>query len=785
MPKNLSPDGAGLPAASPLLRLAGGFMRRPAPGLVALSIPTLFFCLLIPRLELRTDGAALYPVGDATIVRDEADRALFREPEQVVVLVTSTAGGPPLASIEGLRYLDRIQKMLQDLPAARSDGVRSIVDLLAPPPGIRPYLKTLPETPEELAALLDRLRRHPLAGGLFLSADGAAAAFYVQLAESASFEELIGGLRAVIEGERASPFSLRLTGPAIAEAALGDSVLRDLAWLTPLMVLAIAGLLFLSLGSAGGVLVPLIEVLGVLVWTLGTMALFGVPVTLVTTILPVVLMAMAVLDEVHLLERFQGRMAAEEAASAPAAPDRAGLANALLGALGDLERPIVLTSVTTAIGFLSFLTASIVPMRHFGLFAALGILLAMALTFTLVPALIMSLPPSWFLARRRTSPSSGRWRGRLERLLTGRGDLAFAAGLGLVALSLPGLLRLEIQDAWIDNFDPRAPLVTAARELDAKFWGSYRFDVVLTSDQPGFFHRPQGVALAEEVVRVARQGPDVRGVVSYLVPFHILAEAWEEASDVLSRLPEDRISAMAAWVGIVKYRIDQLQFVTEDERAARVRIFIDRPDYRRGKALREYLSAHLPAVTGAAGVRFHLSGELPVAVAVVDAIVSNQLRSIGWTAAGVWLLLAVAFRDLRRASALMAPVLAAACLVVGAMGYLGTPLGIATSMFTALTIGVGVDFAQHFSHRYWRQRSRTRDHRKAVRESLRTSGKALLWSATVLCLGFLVLAFSALAPNRDLGLLLAAAMLASYGTTLLLLPALLQRLRRPKSAAED
>ena len=185
--------------------------------------------------------------------------------------------------------------------------------------------------------------------------------------------------------------------------------------------------------------------------------------------------------------------------------------------------------------------------------------------------------------------------------------------------------------------------------------------------------------------------------------------------------------------------------------------------------------SRLPAIAARHHARFHLSGDLPAGLAVVGAIVGNQLESIGWVTVLIAVTLLVSFRSLRRTAVVMAPVLAATLALFGALGYAGIPLGIATSMFAALTLGAGVDFGLHYAYAYWRERRAGHDHDGAVLATLATAGRGVLWNALVLAFGFLVLAFSALKPNASLGLLLAAAMLASYGATIVFLPELLRR----------
>ena len=148
---------------------------------------------------------------------------------------------------------------------------------------------------------------------------------------------------------------------------------KDLRVLVPVVVVVMALLLAWVFRSPGGVLVPLAQVVLVLIWTLGLMGWLGVPITLVTTLLPVVLMTVTVLDEMHLLVRLRSKR--RPGSEAPLAP-------AVDAALGEIARPVVSTSVTSALAFLSFLSASLPPVRDFGIFAAVGTLIAMMLPYS-------------------------------------------------------------------------------------------------------------------------------------------------------------------------------------------------------------------------------------------------------------------------------------------------------------------------------------------------------------------------------------------------------------------
>lgn len=756
-----------------LFRLATLCLARPRATLLAGGMVTALLASGLPRLELRTDGRAIYPTGNPVVEQSERDAETFQDPSQVIVLVSARPGGPPVASTAGLLFLQDIDRDLRALPVVRSRGVRSLASLKDPAtrrgalPSVRDYLDEIPSDPAGLEALLARIRLHPLAEGLFLAADGSAAALYAPLAQDLPRSEAVDDLERWAERRTGAGFDIRLTGPVVAEVSLGRKVLRDLAWTIPAMLAVMAVLLFVCLRTRGAVLAVLAEVSVVLVCILGLMGHLGIPVTLVTTIMPIVLLVMAVADEVHFLERLQSFQGERMSASPADRRASAGLA------LQQVERPMTLTSLTTVAGFLAFPASDIVPLRDFGLLAAGGILLALLSSFTLIPALVVSLPLSWWRPIARKAAAPERALSRFESWICRHEGAAFGIGAGLVLAAVPGIFFLAVQDSWIDNFHRSSPVASAHRIFNEKLWGTYRFDIVLTSREPQRFRQPEGVRLVEEVVRAASTAPHAGGVVSYLTSLRLLSDLTGKTREI-SQLPPDDLRTLNALALLLRNSLDMDQLLTRDARSARVRIHVKDADYRHGLEIRRHLERSLAPLLAGRGVTAHFSGDLPIAVEVVRAISTSQLASIGWSLAGIALLLTLAFRSVLRSAVVLAPVLAAAAVVFGALGYLGMPLGVASSMFLALSIGSGIDFALHLAHAYGDARTGGAEHAGAVQSSLATAGRAVRWNALVLGLGFLILALSSLKPNRVLGILLGAAMLAAYLMTLLLLPRLLE-----------
>ncbi len=758
-------------AAFGLLRLADIAAAQPRRCLLAGLLLTLAAALGLTRMEIRTDGKALYPPADPIVRQSKMDREVFANPELAIVLVSETPEGPRLLSHEGLAILRALDQGLRRLEGVRASGVRSLASLrdLRFEGDRMQTDRLLDGVPAEASVFrewLARMRSLPLVEGTLLSTDGRQAAIYLPLSLAGERESFLRALREHLD-RTALPFELLPTGPLMAETLLGESLLRDLEKLIPLMVLVISLLLIFFLRSLGGLLIPFVAVMLVLLWTLGVAGWLGMPLTLATALLPILLMAMAITDELHLLERLQAKVAAQKPAPGNIYPA------ALRPALEELRRPIVITSWTSACGLLAFLASPIEALRHFGLASAGGILLAMVVTFSVVPAVIVLLPVSWFRPQRKT--------GRPLSPEPASNPALWRLGLGvaLVLVAIPGILRLRVEDNWIHNFDPDSEIVAAEERFNQGFWGTHSLDVVLKGPA-GFFFQPHGVALAQALEMGLRGLDGVAGQSNYLDLLRFVAQATgEEAS-----LTEERADRLGDWVTLAMMGEDPLgmvSFVTPNGSSARLRLHLKGESYARDRALAGTVQNLLDESLSGVPVRAHISGDIPVGLAMVRSIVESQLRSTGIALLLIAAVLGLAFRHPLHTVLVLLPVAGAALLVLGTMGYLGMPLGVASSMFVGLTLGVGVDFGCHFiaGFEHWRRRTESR---KALARTEQSAGKAIRWNALVLALGFLVLALSALAPNRGLGLLLAAALIASFALTRLLLPPLLVRRREPREA---
>ncbi len=771
----------------------------------------------LPRLELRTDGRALVPAGAPAVHADLEIRERFGIRDPIAVVLGSDHPG----GVFNPATLRRVR----DLTAAylRLHGVRPVDVLsLATAQGFRVWpgtldfrtlLEPLPETPAELARLRDDLRRIELYDGILISRDSSAAAILIGTPPGIDRVALVGEVRRIAaatpRGDLDHP--TEITGAPAAEALLGRHILADLGvpvalagrqtgyspkkgsslgaaarrriGLVP-VALAVMALVFLAaFRRTTAALLPLAEAGGSLIIVFGLMGWLGVPIYLTTAVLPVILTAVGLADEIHIFRRY-----ADLVHERPDA-ERSTLVGATLD---EMATPVFRTSLTTAVAFLSFALSPIEPVRVFGLFTAFGVMVCLVWSLSVVPALLVLIPVNRLVAPRRQGRRVGRGLDLLATLGTHRPAVLGAALLaGLVTLD--GVRRLEVQDSWLAGFDPASAFARATRAFDRQFLGSHRLLVAVEAET---LHLPGEVAghgiRSEPLMNPAvlerigaledflAQLPGVGGVLGparYLETVGFMTQPNDRSA---RRLPADPKQAGIRWRYYQRIRGEEHLAMLVDRGFAHglITVFLEGSNYADSKRLEAETRDYERRQLTPHGLSLRIGGDVAVSRALIDAVVATQLRSLLLSLAGIFALATFLGRSLRWGLCCVLPPAAAVLAIFAAMGWLGIPLGVATSMFAGMTLGVGVDFAIHLLSRHRRLLRAGEPAAAAMAGALRTTGPAIVIDALAVSLGFGVLVLSQVPANARLGGLLVLSVLGCLAATLLLIPAL-----APKSSS--
>ncbi len=461
------------------------------------AVITLLAASQLPRIRLQTDLRELLP-RDKTYVDDERIRETFNIHDSIFVALVQE---PTVINVPAMEFMQKLVRRIEGLDGVyRVRSVFNQDDIEKTSAGIANTRLIRNVDAQSVERLKERLRNFKALIGVLVSKDQSCLAMIVDVKSSTNMSVLVHAIQDAAEHGPARPPGVKvyLAGMPVNEGVLGDYVMRDLNLMLPVVFLVVMITLYLSYRSFTLVGVALVEVLVVDVVTLGLMGFLGVPLHMVHGTMPVVLMALAVADEIHIFDGYFAERATGDG------DNRA----CLLRTMRVMWKPVTLTSVTTALAFLSFLTSTMHPFRTYGVFTAVGVMVAMAFSLLVTPA-VLGLRPARSRARLSGAASS-RWLGALGGFMARRRRTFALVIVIIIAVAGLGASRVYVQDSWMDNFDKSSPVRQAFEMVRQKLYGPMLLYLELDTGRPDGIKDPDFLrrlaALQEDMATVPMVG---------------------------------------------------------------------------------------------------------------------------------------------------------------------------------------------------------------------------------------------------------------------------------------
>lgn len=466
---------------------------------IGLAVLTIGFGSAIPWIQVDTDPENMLSENDPDRVFHNETKEEFALHDLIVVGVVNEVESEGVFNPESLARVHELNERLKDI-----DGVIAR-DVLGPStmdnieqagPGTIRFewlMEQPPKTPEEALAIKEAAMRLPMLRGTVVSEDGDSVALYVPIESKDQSHRISEEIRTIIDGFDASADEFYITGLPVAEDTFGVEMFTQMAISAPLAALVILLLMWWFFRSFALVLSPMIVALTTVTITMGALIASGFTVHIMSSMIPIFLMPIAVVDSVHIMSDFADRYRPGDNAR-----------QLISDVVDHLFTPMLFTSLTSAVGFLSLLLTPIPPVQIFGAFVAFGILLAFVLTIMLIPAYVVRMNPAALekLALRSKTPHSdtalARMLRRGGRFAVRRARLVAGISLMLVSISVAGVYRIEINDNPVRWFKANHAIRVADDVLNDHFAGTYDAFLVLTHQDSAAL--PEFVAAAEALL---------------------------------------------------------------------------------------------------------------------------------------------------------------------------------------------------------------------------------------------------------------------------------------------
>ncbi|MCG8550736.1 MAG: efflux RND transporter permease subunit, partial [Desulfobacterales bacterium] len=572
-------------------------------------------------------------------------------------------------------------------------------------------------------------------------------------------------------------FELHITGSAAVTHFIKATMMKDMLRFIGLAVGAIALFLFFMFRRLTGVFSPLVVTLLSLLGTVSIMAVCGKSIKLPTQILPSFLLAVSVGDAVHILALFYKKLR-----------ETHNKREAVIYAVGHSGLAIVLTSVTTAGGLLSFCTAEVAPVADLGIFAACGVMLAMLITFLVLPALLAVSPA----ALPETKAGSGEHT-VFDRLLVGTGKFSMAHSkmilgitLMIIGLSVYGALKMKFSHAPLEWLPKDNPVRLATEMADRDLRGSVTLEAVLDTKMKNGLYTPdfmKRLALSEDEMETFEDvGVFVGKVTSISAIVKETNMALNENRSDFYTIPDSRELIAQEILLFENSGSDDLLDVTEGQ-LQKARLILKAPfkDALLYEPLIQRIRTYLETTYPECDIT--LTGMMALFFETLANAVKTMAKSYVYALIMVTLLMILLIGDLKMGLLSMVPNLTSILITLGIIGWFQIPMSLFTMLVGNIAIGLAVDDTVHFMHNFRLYYKESGQVATAVRRTFFTAGRAMLVTSLVLSVGFFIFMLAGMNNLYDFGLLTGITILTALLANFLVTPALLTVVYKDRTAA--
>ncbi len=887
--------------------------------LIVLAV-TVFMGIQIPEVVLDNDVLAFFPEDHDSYIRMKALDDVYESQIMFDICITEKDG--TFLNNRTIQAIREISEILEANPVV--DDLTSILNTDFPDGSsegmiVEPLIRDdFTGTEEELAQLKTNLLDWPdMYENSLYSRDFKSTQILVVVNKDANHAEKNAIYDGIVEySVNYDWLDIRVAGDPVISHDAEIFMIADLTALIPLVLLVLLLSLYFAFHRLGGTLLPMITVMITTIWTVGIMALFDVAFSIVSTCLPVLIIAIGSAYGIHVMTHYYTDMRNQKKRVSVQEHKEIVISSVNL-----VLEPVLLAGFTTIVGFSSIITSPIVPLKTFGLFSTIGTVIALVLSLTFIPALmIISYKDREVLKdksaleakiKKREDHSHKRMEAVYNRLSSHRTGILVIT-IAIVLISAYGLTQMNIESALIDYFPKDSSLRVNADYISDHFAGTNTFNIVVKGENPGdvidplvlnemdnlkkhlltthpdigkimtyadFIKRMNQVmnfpveegsedfgsyddyesveagsffgddnsdsgsffsddsegnssffsdddsdsgsffgddseelteaspvtfeplsmtddltwaTLIDLARKVVNENGDGNFTIADLTSevekaFNVRGKAYYEIPTDLSKYPaasnEELKNLISQYLLLYSGSLDKFSDDSLEPTQVRMLVQLKVSDTAVCAEILEdinsYADAHFPD-----NITIENSGIAELVKALTDMITGSQIKSLLTALVAVFLIVSIAYRSPFAGFYGIVPLFLAILINFGIMGLTGINLDMITALIASIAIGVGVDYTIHFLSRYKIERLKSDNLDTVTKETVMSSGKAIITNAVSVGLGFLVLIFSKFVVLRFIGALVAIIMGTSSIAALTVLPALLN-IFKPKFISRD
>jgi len=718
---------------------------------------------MIPRTEIDPEMRNYVPRTIRSRVETDKIEKEFGVQDMIVILFSDSC----IITKDNLNQIKSIDRSISRINGISSRISPFTINSITSEEGmmtVDPLIKRIPSETDDLKQLGKDILENRFARGIVVSSDLTTASITATINNSVTEKETLQRIDSIISSNPGNTKIIKGGLPYIRQSLVRD-VGRDGIILIPAALLIMLLILKVNLGSWRSVMLPFSVVILTTAFSLAMIPLIGWKMSIITLLVPVILIAVANNYGIYLVARFQ------ELSSGHPGASKKELVKILIKSL---NMPILFSGLTTVAGILGLLTHSIIPAKQVGVLAAAGVSVALLMSLLLIPAMIF-VSGSGLIPKNR---KYGKTRffdkilDKLSKMIVKNPGRILLVSAVVIILFASGIGFLKINTNQENYFAPKHPIRQASAIINSKFGGSQTISVMIKGD----IKNPE---IMQGIDRLTTGIGKEKGVGSVFSISHVVREMskaiYTTTEGDYDKIPVTReaIAQMFELYNMSGSPDDFKQLTDLDNTKAHILIRLSEPENDIIKSVTAKISeltTYIPAEVSIGGYAVIMSD-------FAESIIKGQISSLLFAVITVLLLLTIAFKSLKGGMIGSIPLTVSILILFGFMGYTGIALDAATALLSSIMIGVGVDFTIQYIWCFNLELRAGLSYPEATSTALRTIGRSIIINGLTVMAGFGALMFSGFTSIRFFGYLVLISIGSCLIGSLVIIPAFLMKYR--------
>ncbi|SVA12053.1 uncharacterized protein METZ01_LOCUS64907 [marine metagenome] len=740
-------------------------LDHPRITLFTLALVTVIFGSFLKDLRLEFSIEQLFTQDDPRVERFLQFRDEFSGVDNILFLIYESNN--PFSK----ENLDKNRQLIESLETI--DGVESVTSLtnleLFTEGGdylLQPVYERIPYDTDSLLMAKKTIMQSELVRNYIISADGKMASIMIEI--DSDYNDYDGRKRILSEIDQFQmvvDWKWHQAGLPVIRTRYVQYMIQDnIRFLFP-VALVISILLALLFRSFAGVLLPLIVIGLTIIWTVGLMAKMGIDINIISYMIPTLLMIISVSDSVHFMVKYF-----------QALHEFGHRREALFQTIKKIGTALMLTSVTTAVGFgaLSFVNIKIVS--EFGIFTAIGVFFAFIISILFLP--------SMFMLMKQTADDKliiynvgvrVKVVQKISTLVRAYPKHIIISWCFIACIGTWGAVKINPHSKLLEDLRPGNKLLDDMKVAENRMGAILPVEIILEIMNDGPYEDIQDVEVMQFLDRVGAfmsAIPEIGKVMSVTQYIKEIHQAMNDGDPAFYHVPNSR-NLISQYM--LLYESEFETFFNLDYTKLRIAAQIKDIDSRRSAEIEEEINNFIMA-NAPSGVKAEVTGTAFIALRTNNYLVRNLAGSFFIAFIVVTLLMAILFRSVKMALISVVPNIIPMMMMAAVMGFFQVSLRPSTAMTFAIAFGIAVDDTLHYLTRY-RMELSDRHYQKANDATMMSTGVAMMSTTAILVSGFMVLTLSEFTFSIQFGILSSITILSALIGDLTFLPALLSQVK--------